>query len=76
MPRSELPESGEVIAFYGAKSAPRDTAVIRPFERRTLESKWEVFELPESGQIIRFAKDGTPPAGDVKIVAGRNGGPS
>ena len=76
MPRYELPESGEVIAFYGAKSAPQDKAVIRPVERKTHELKQEVFELPESGQIIRFAKDGTPPAADVTIVAGRNGGPS
>ncbi len=76
MPRHELPESGEVIAFYGAKRAPRSPATIRPVERRTHESKWEVFELPESGQIIRFAKDGTPPAADITIVAGRSGGPS
>lgn len=76
MPRYELPDSGEVIAFFGAKRAPRTAADIRPVERRPRESKWEVFELPESGHVIRFTKEPTPPDADATIVAGQHNGPS
>ena len=57
MPGYELPESGEMISFYGDKRAPRAEADIRPAGPRPNESKWEDFELPESGHVIRFANE-------------------
>ena len=72
MPEYELPESGEVLTFDGAKRAPRTAAAVGPVEGSPSESPWEAFELPESGHVIRFAKDATPPPADATIVARRN----
>ena len=76
MPRYELAESGGLISFYGEPSAPRVEADRGPVKRKPQASQGQVFELPESGHVIRFAKEATPPAAEPAIVARSNDVPS
>lgn len=76
MPRFELPESGEVISFYGGtKDVQAETRPV-PVMRTPEDPQWEIFELPESGNTIRFARDMPLPAVDETFVAGQNESPS
>lgn len=77
MPRYELPESGEVLWFYGGMTTKRGAANARPVIPRPDETPWDVFELPESGHTIRFTNDERAPAvPEEKVVAREHSGPS
>lgn len=79
LPRYEMAESGQVISFYG-ESDPRSgeeaPVIVRGGARSSTESRWEVFELPESGQTIVFEKDDTSAKSDNTVLAQKGEGPS
>ncbi len=76
MPRFELPESGEVISFYGDTKEMQTEASPIPVMPRPEDPRWEIFELPESGHTIRFARDEPLPVVDETFRADQNEGPS
>ncbi len=69
MPRYELPESGEVIAFGKSDDATAPAASVRRPRPDSTDKRWEVFELPESGGTIRFAREVPHRPADETVVA-------
>ena len=76
MPRYELAESGVAISFYGENTMAQVEAPIRPALRASDKSQGEVFEMPESGHVIRFTRKATTPAPEETVVARQFDGPS
>ncbi len=76
MPRYELAESGEVISFYGEDTMARTETATRPALRRADQSQGNVFEMPESGHVIRFTQESATPAPEKTVAARQLNGPS